>query len=123
MHQVHSGIALVCLTKKRILTDVETVQVHMKKLSESEIQAYLGTGESLGKAGAYCIQEEGAGLIAKISGDYPTVVGLPLEKIAEFLEKEGVDFPIKIEEVYRQKPYPRWEEFGGKQKRERRGIT
>jgi len=111
MHQVHSGIALVCLTRNRIWTDVETVQVHMKKLSKSDIQAYLATRESLGKAGAYCIQGEGGELIEKISGDFPTVVGFPLKKVAELFEKEGLDLPIKMEEVYRQKPYPNWSKF------------
>jgi len=111
MHQVHSGIALVCLTRKRIRTDVETVQVYLKELSETDIQTYLATEESLGKAGAYCIQEEGGGLIAGISGDYPTVVGLPLKKVAELLEKEGLDLTVNIEEIYRQRPYPRWEDF------------
>ncbi len=111
MHQVHSGFALVCVTTKRTLTRVETVQVHMKELSVSEVQAYLATGESLGKAGAYCIQEQGGDLIEKISGDFPAVVGLPLKEVAVFLEKEGVDLPVNIEEIYRQKPYPRWKEF------------
>ena len=111
MHQVHSGIALVCQARKMKLTAVETVRVYMKELSESEIQAYLATGESLGKAGAYCIQERGADLIAEISGDYPTVVGLPLKKVAILLEKQGVDLPIKMEEIYRKKPYPKWKEF------------
>ena len=111
IHQVHSGIALTCLIRKRIRTDVESVQVHMKKLSEPDIQAYLATRESLGKAGAYCIQEAGGELIEKISGDFPAVVGLPLKKFAELFEKEGLALPIKIEEVYRQKPYPNWSKF------------
>ena len=111
MHQVHSGIALVCSIRKRIRTDLESVQVHMKKLSGPDIQTYLSTRESLGKAGAYCIQEQGAGLIEKITGDYPAVVGLPLQKVAEFLKEEGVDLPMKIEEIYRKKPYPKWKEF------------
>ncbi len=111
MHQVHSGIALVCLTRKRIRTDVESLQVYMKKLSESDIQAYLSTEESLGKAGAYCIQEQGASLIEKISGDFPAVVGLPLKKVAGLLEEEGLALPVNIEEIYLKRPYPRWEEF------------
>jgi len=113
IHQVHSGIALICLIRNRVVTAVETVQVHMKKLSETEVHAYLDTGESLGKAGGYCIQAEGAELITRIAGDYPTVVGLPLEKVAEFLEKEGVNLPIKIEEVYRRGAYPNWNRFKG----------
>ena len=113
MHHVHSGIGLVCLTRNRIRTAVETVEVHMKTFSESELQAYLKTGESLGKAGAYCIQAEGCRLIEKISGDYPTVVGLPLKQVAKWLEEEGVALPIKIDEVYRQRAYPNWRRFEG----------
>ena len=111
LHQVHSGIALVCLKNDRLQTDIETTSVQLKKLSEDEIQAYLKTGESLGKAGAYCIQEKGAALIEKISGDYPTIVGLPLRKVAKHLENAGATLPAKVEEIYSQQAYPNWGRF------------
>ena len=110
-HQVHSGIACVCMARSRVQTDGESVQVHMKKLSETDVQEYLATKESLGKAGAYCIQEQGAGLIETISGDFPSVVGLPLKKVAALMEKEGFHLPVKIEEIYRQRAYPNWKKF------------
>lgn len=112
-HQVHSGIALVSLKTNRQVTDVETTQVRFKKLSESEIQSYLETGESLGKAGAYCIQDKGAVLIESISGDYPTVVGLPLKKVAMYLEREGIVLPQKVQEIYQRRSYPNWDKFNG----------
>ena len=111
MHRVHSGIAVVCHTRNRVRAEGDTVEVHMKTLSESDIQAYVSTGECLGKAGSYCIQEEGANLIEKIAGDYPTVVGLPLMKVYEILKEEGVNFPVNIENIYREKPYPNWKKF------------
>ena len=110
-HQVHSGIACVCMDRNTVRTDGESVQVHMKELSETDVQAYLATRESLGKAGAYCIQEQGAGLIEKIFEDFPSVVGLPLKKVAALLEKEGVKLPVKIEEIYQQKQFPNWKRF------------
>ena len=72
------------------------------------MQAYLKTRDSLGKAGAYSIQGEGAHLIEKIEGDYPTVVGLPLRRLAKFLEEAGITTPVKAEEIYQTKPYANW---------------
>ena len=69
------------------------------------------TEESLGKAGAYCIQEMGAQLIKKIEGDYTTVVGLPLRQTANLLEQQGIGLGKSVEELYRLKPYKNWKDF------------
>ena len=90
---------------------VETAHVWIKPFSEKEISEYLNTKESLGKAGAYSIQGEGAKLIDKIEGDYPTIVGLPLWHTAKLLEEQGVELPNSVEEIYRLRPYANWKEF------------
>ena len=72
---------------------VETAQVWIHPFDENTLKSYLATEESLGKAGAYSIQGEGAQLIEKIEGDYPTIVGLPLWRTAKVLEKQGVVLP------------------------------
>ncbi len=77
-----------------------------------ELERYLKTGESLGKAGAYSIQGEGARFIEKIEGDYPTIVGLPLRQTAALLAHQGVTLPTPVEEIYRLKPYANWKAFG-----------
>ena len=110
-HQVHTGVAVIHQATKVSIDFVETAQVWFKPFDEQELKAYLATEESLGKAGAYSIQGEGAQLIEKITGDYTTVVGLPLWRTAKVLEQQGVVLPTPAEEIYRIKRYENWKEF------------
>lgn len=110
-HLVHTGLALIAKNNHIEENCVETVKVWMKDFSDTDLQDYLKTRDSLGKAGAYSIQGEGAHLIEKIEGDYPTVVGLPLRKLAELLEKAGYEPSTRAEEIYRTKPYANWKDF------------
>lgn len=110
-HLVHTGLVLVAKAKQIEETWVETVKVWIKNFSHADLQAYLTTQDSLGKAGAYSIQGKGAHLIEKIDGDYPTVVGLPLGKLAQLLEQAGVELPVKAEAIYWTKPYANWKDF------------
>ena len=48
---------------------------------------YIKTGEYKDKAGAYAIQGYGEVFIEKIYGCYSNVVGLPVAKLDELLEK------------------------------------
>ena len=64
---------------KKVFSDV--AEVYFKSLDENEIDAYLETGEWCGAAGAYRLQKTGYKLVEHISGDWTTVVGLPLERI------------------------------------------
>ena len=78
-------MAVIQRTTNVSIDFVETAQVWIKQFDENTLKSYLATEESLGKAGAYSIQGEGAELIEKIEGDYPTVVGLPLWRTAKAL--------------------------------------
>lgn len=111
VHQVHTGIALIHHRTWQSVILVETAHVWMKPCRDEELRDYLKTEESLGKAGGYSIQGEGARLIEKIEGDYPTVVGLPLWHTAKLLEQQGVVLPTSVEEIYRLKPYANWKDF------------
>jgi septum formation protein len=55
-------------------------------LDEVRIRRYLNNVNPLDKAGAYAIQEEGNLIIARISGSYSNVVGLPVERLSAELE-------------------------------------
>ncbi len=111
VHQVHTGVALIQKASNISIDFVETAQVWIKPFEEGALKDYLIAEESLGKAGAYSIQGEGAQLIEKIEGDYPTIVGLPLWRTAKVLEQEGVVIPNLVEEIYRLKPYANWKGF------------
>jgi septum formation protein len=111
-HHVHTGVAIIQRGTNSSINFVETAQVWIKLFEENSLKSYLATEESLGKAGAYSIQGEGAQLIEKIEGDYPTIVGLPLWRTAKALEHQGIVLPNPLEEIYRVKPYANWKDFG-----------
>jgi septum formation protein len=62
-----------------------TTRVWFRKLSRQEIAAYLRTGETDDKAGAYAAQGKGNLLIDRIVGSYTNVVGLPMTRVVEML--------------------------------------
>ncbi len=82
-HHVHTGIAVASNTGER--AHVETTAVTMTAVPEAELLAYLGTGDSLDKAGAYGIQGYAARWISRIEGDFFNVVGLPLAATVRLL--------------------------------------
>jgi septum formation protein len=65
---------------------VEITNVTFRRRSAAEIASYVATGEWVGRAGGYAIQEEGGSfMVDRIEGDYLNVVGLPLERLKTFL--------------------------------------
>ena len=72
-------------------THCEKTAVKFRELTEAEIAAYVASGEPMDKAGAYGIQGLGAMLVEGIRGDYFTVMGLPVCKLAVALKRCGID--------------------------------
>ncbi len=66
--------------------------VTFAELSEQDIDAYVATGEPMGKAGAYAVQGRAAAHIVQISGSYSGIMGLPLYETAQALRTLG--FPL-----------------------------
>ena len=87
-HRVVTGVALR-RGERRWARTVETA-VRFKRLDESEIAAYLASGEWQGKAGGYAIQGRAAGFIPWIGGSYSNVVGLPLAETVGLLAAAGI---------------------------------
>ena len=58
--------------------------------SEADIEAYVASGEPMGKAGAYAVQGRAAAYIAHISGSYSGIMGLPLFETAQALRSLGL---------------------------------
>lgn len=87
-HRVVSGLALL-YEGKQVASSDET-QVHFRKLTASEIQWYVKTGEPFDKAGAYAIQGKGRIFVTRIEGCYYNVVGFPLSCFQQALRKLGL---------------------------------
>lgn len=89
-HTVLTGYTLLEIKDgraKRSITQVVRTSVTMKKISPSQIQDYIRSGEPMDKAGAYAAQGIGMAFIRKINGSYTNVVGLPMTEISETLER------------------------------------
>lgn len=75
----------------------ESSFVTFKELSKADIDAYVATGETIDKAGAYGIQGKGGALVEKLEGDFNNVVGLPVDTLLKNfpdLLKETVEMEI-----------------------------
>lgn len=89
-HEVMTGVATIW--RGRITSGVETVGVTFRELGDSEIEAYIDTGEPMDKAGAYGIQGYGATIVSKVNGDYFAVMGLPLNRLVRQFEELGLRY-------------------------------
>ena len=88
-HHVLTGIFLLRLPGNATRAAVESSAVTFALLDGKEIDAYVATGEPLGKAGAYAIQGLAGRYIPKIEGCYFNVVGLPLARLYALLRELG----------------------------------
>ena len=82
-HEVVTGVALVDAGTGRKIVWSEATQVYFRELQSNEITAYIASGETSDKAGAYGIQGRGAAFVRRIEGCYFNVVGLPLASLVE----------------------------------------
>ena len=83
-HEVLTGVCLRSAAKTVRFTS--RTEVEFYPLSETQIANYIESGEPMDKAGAYGIQGDGALLVKGICGDYYTVMGFPVARIARELE-------------------------------------
>jgi nucleoside triphosphate pyrophosphatase len=90
-HRVYSGVCVVTPKESFRQRLVET-RVRFKRLAQSDLEAYLASGEWRGKAGGYAIQGLAGCFVVKIVGSYTNVVGLPIYETIGLLAGEG--YPV-----------------------------
>lgn len=76
-HHVYGGIAVIDADGALRTRLCDTI-VQFKRLTSSEIDAYIASEEWDGKAGGYAIQGYAGGFVKFIRGSYSNVVGLSL---------------------------------------------
>ncbi|PLS82551.1 MAG: septum formation protein Maf [Chloroflexi bacterium] len=90
-HQVYTGVAVgVTDNTPALQLALDVALVQMAPLTETQISAYVATGEPLDKAGAYGIQGLGGQLVQSVTGSYTCVVGLPLVLTHQVLAAAGL---------------------------------
>ena len=86
-HEVLTAVAMQSGAQRLQALSISTVQ--FAPMSEAQIDAYIATGEPMGKAGAYGIQGLAAAHIAEIRGSYSAIMGLPVYETAGLLRQLG----------------------------------
>ena len=71
-------------------TEMVCTLVYMRAYTDTEIEAYITTGDPFDKAGSYAIQHEGFHPVDCIEGSYTNVMGLPVEALQAALLRWGL---------------------------------
>jgi len=91
-HRVLTAVA-VCAPGGRTAARLVESRLIFKRLTLGEIDAYLASGEGVGKAGGYAIQGRAGRFVISLQGSYSAVVGLPLYETAALLSGVGFRVP------------------------------
>ncbi len=91
---VHTGICIAY--RGKFAAALETAYVTFDDMSAEEIEDYISTDEPYDKAGGYAVQGRAALYIAGVTGDWYSVVGLPIHAVKALLDEE---FGIKIKDI------------------------
>ena len=88
--KVHYLISSVCISKDGVMVwnYTDRAKLTMKVFTENELERYLSkiSDEDLYSYNVYQIEGEGRGLFSKIEGDENTIMGLPIDKIKDYLK-------------------------------------
>ena len=89
-HLVITGVCLLQLRPYRQRLFAASTSVTFRKLHIGQIRRYLALIHPFDKAGSYAIQEEGDLIVQGFKGSFSNVVGLPIERLREELERMKV---------------------------------
>jgi septum formation protein len=90
IHQVFTGVAILRASDGTMFTELSITDVPMRNYSDDEIRAYIQTGDSMDKAGAYAIQHPQFNPVESMQGCYASVMGLPMCHVLRALQKFDV---------------------------------
>ena len=88
--KVHYLISSVCISKDGVMiwNYTDRAKLTMKVFTEDELERYLSkiSDEALYSYNVYQIEGEGRALFSEIEGDENTIMGLPIDKIKDYLK-------------------------------------
>ncbi len=89
----HELISVVCVVRgnQRLWHHLDRAHLTMRNFSDAFLEAYLDeVGDTaLEGPGGYRVEELGAQLFSRITGDYFTILGLPLLPLLDYLRLRG----------------------------------
>ena len=91
VHTVYTSLAILIEERGEYKEYKEVVEtdITVNPMTDAEIIEYVDSEEPFDKAGAYALQGEAAIYISGITGDYYTIVGLPVHLVYNHLQELG----------------------------------
>ena len=87
-----TALALVNAATDRVQSEIVSIRVVLRDLSDAEIEGYLRKEQPFDCAGSAKSEGLGIALMDKLEGNDPTaLIGLPLIALTRMLRAEGVD--------------------------------
>jgi len=84
-HTVFTGLAVRCVARALRIDQGVSSQVEFKPFGDDVIERYLGLVNTLDKAGAYSVQDHTDMIVARTSGSFTNIMGLPMEATKQIL--------------------------------------
>lgn len=94
-HRVVTGVTVS--RDGDVASSVTSSEVTMREYSDTEMEAYIESGEPFDKAGGYAIQDPVFAPVSELTGCYLNVVGFPLCEVKRLIAEVGVDVRLKPE--------------------------
>jgi septum formation protein len=89
-HEVATAFVLLDDRGELFVEQVVRTEVVFRALEESEIAAYVSSGEPFDKAGGYAIQGGAADFVIAVHGSRSNVIGLPMDEVESVLQSAGL---------------------------------
>ena len=86
-HEVLTAVALQDGPRRSAALSVS--RVRFAAMTPAQIDAYVASGEPMGRAGAYAIQGGAERFVTRLDGSFSGVMGLPLHETARLLRGHG----------------------------------
>ena len=88
--KMHNLISSVCISKNgaMVWNYTDKASLTMREFTDGDLKEYLNkiTDKNLYSYNVYQIEGEGRNLFSKIEGDENTIMGLPVDKIKQYIE-------------------------------------
>ena len=90
----YTGLSLLNTATGRQQTLCEPFTVYFRRLQQDQIERYLDAEQPYNCAGSFKSEGLGISLFERLQGDDPnTLIGLPLIRLVEMLNAEGIQVP------------------------------
>jgi septum formation protein len=88
---LYTGHALIDLGNDRALTKAALTQVYFADINDTQIRAYVATGEPMHCAGCFALEGKGGLFVERLDGCHTNVIGLSLPLLRQMLAESGYD--------------------------------